>query len=274
MIIYKFLKYPFFGKFMLDWKNPLSEIERKSWKKISVESKSGGLIEGLFATSKTNKVKATIVLGHPMGKEAKGYFLKRGYTDLLRENGFNVVVFDINGFGESTHGNFYYFEDIISIGIKAKELSPDLPIGYHGISMGGMWAIISFASEEHVYDFAIIESAATSLEKFWIHFPIASKVLKIMNILMSKTKAKIEMIERIKEAKRLNSLLLVYSKRDKWIPVSMGEEFRKNSPIPTELFVVQKARHAEIMKSHDRESYRHKIINFYNEEIHKMKTKL
>ena len=69
---------------MVKWKNPIPENELNEWQSILVKSKSGGTIKGLFANSKTKEQKATIVLGHPMGKEAKGYFIKRGYTELLR----------------------------------------------------------------------------------------------------------------------------------------------------------------------------------------------
>ena len=270
-MMYKVLKYPFFGTFMVEWKNPLSASEKKEWQRVSIKSKSGGLIQGLFAKSKTSEEKATIVLGHPMGKEAKGYFLKRGYTDLLRENGFNVVVFDINGFGESSNGDFSYFEDIVAIGIKAKELTPDLPVGYHGISLGGTWATISFADEEHVYDFGIIESAATTLAEFWIRFPFAYRALTVLNFLLPKYKRKVEMIERIKEAKHLKSILLIYSKSDTWVPMEMGEKFQENSPVPAELWIAEKATHAEITKSPDKGAYSQKIISYFNQEVEKIK---
>jgi hypothetical protein len=61
---------------MVNWRNPLTEQEQKKWEQISVQSKSCGKIAGLF--SPVNNSKATIVLGHPMGNEAKGYFLKNG----------------------------------------------------------------------------------------------------------------------------------------------------------------------------------------------------
>lgn len=70
---------------------------------------------------------------------------------------------------------------------------------------------IAFADKEHMYDFAIVESAATSLDEFWINFPGAYRTLKILNLLLPKYKKKIKMKERIKEAKRLKSLLLIYS---------------------------------------------------------------
>jgi alpha-beta hydrolase superfamily lysophospholipase len=267
MNIYKILKRPFFGKFMVKWQSPLSPEQKKEWQPISTHSISGGVIKGLFAKSKTIQEKGTIVLGHPMGKEAKGYFIKNGYTDLLRENGYNTVVFDINGFGESTHGNFSFFEDIVAIGIKASELTPDIPIGYHGISLGGQMATIAFADTNHKYSFAIIESAAITLEDFWIKFPMAYKMLRLFNILLPRYRKKVRMIDRIKEAKHLKSLLLIYSKSDKWVPVEMGRKFKENSPVETELWTVDNAQHASIMKSEHRDDYAKKIIEYFDNSI-------
>ncbi len=267
MNFYKLLKKPFFGNFMVRWRNPLTEQEIQEWEQIKTDSKSGGTIFGLFSKTKENMAKATIVLGHPMGKEAKGYFLKNGYTDLLLSNGYNVVIFDINGFGESTHGNFSYFEDIVAISRKAKELTPDLQIGYHGISLGGQWATISFADHTHCYDFAIIESAATTLDEFWIHFPFAYKVLQFSNLIMPRYKQKIKMIDRIKEAKKLKSILFIYAQTDTWTTVSMGERFQKNCPVPSELWTVTEAKHAMIMKSNHSEQYKQKILDYFDKSI-------
>jgi alpha-beta hydrolase superfamily lysophospholipase len=266
-MFYKILKKPFFGNFMVKWRNPLSETEQKNWKTIEIKSKSGGILRGLFATSTHEKAKATIVLGHPMGKEAKAYFIKNGYTDLLRMNGFNTLIFDINGFGESAHGNFNYFDDIVAMGIEAQKLTPELPIGYHGISLGGQFSTIAFADETHTYKFAIVESAATTLNEFWIMFPFAYKTLKVLNFLLPRYTLKINMLERIKDAKHLDSLLLIYSKSDTWTPVEMGERFKKNSPIPTELWTVDEAEHAAIMKSKYKEAYAEKIIDFFNQAV-------
>ncbi len=265
--MYKLLKKPFFGRFMVKWKNPLNSEEKDQWTEVRVESKSGGKIRGLFAESKNPSAKATIVLGHPMGKEAKAYFLKYGYTELLLSNGFNVLIFDINGFGESSHGNFSFFEDIVAIGLKAALLTPMLPIGYHGISLGGQFATIAFADESHPYDFAIVESAATTLPEFWVKFPLAHRVLSILYLIMPRYGKKINMVERIKEAKRLKSLLLIYSKNDDWVPLSMGERFKINSPVPTELWTVEEAGHAQIMKSKHKKEYENKIVDFFNESV-------
>ncbi|MEM7370483.1 MAG: alpha/beta hydrolase [Bacteroidota bacterium] len=264
--MYKLLKYPFLSRFMVSWRNPLSEAEKEEWTSVSVNSHSGGHIQGLFAPSYQEAAKATIVLGHPMSKDAKGFFLKKGYTDLLRKNGYHTLVFDINGFGESSHGNFSYFEDILAIGLTAQELQPELPVGYFGISLGGQWATISFADENHPYKFAIIESAASSLDEFWRKMPLTYWLLQCLNVLFPRYAKQVRMEERIKEAKHLHSLLLIYSQSDQWTPVSMGEQFKQNSAVPTELWLVEQADHAGIMESDSREAYCQKILSYLERE--------
>lgn len=265
--MYKFLKWPFFGRYMVKWKNPLTTNQQKEWLTVKVDSKSGSIIYGLFGKSYTENEKATIVLGHPIGKEAKAYFLKNHYTELLRNNGYNTLIFDFNGFGESKSGNLSYFEDVIAIGNEAHKLKPNLPIGYHGISFGGAWATIAFTDPNHKFDFAIIESAGTTLEEYWINFPLAYRILKIIYFLAPRYKRKIRMVDRIKEAKNLNEILFIYSNSDELTPVVMGEKFIQNCPIPSELWTVNDAQHASIMKSKHKSAYENKIIEYFDSQI-------
>lgn len=266
-MIYKLFKMPFVGSFMVKWRSPLTEQEQTEWQTISAKSKSGGLIKGLFAKARTTQPKATIVLGHPMGKEAKAFFLKNGYTDLLRDNGFNTLIFDFNGFGESSNGSFSYFEDVLAIAAKVPAITPGLPIGYHGVSLGAQWALIAFADQSHPFRFSIIESASATTEEFWIKYPTAYKVLKVLNFVLPRYAKKIKPVERIKEVKNLDSLLLIYSLTDEWTPVEMGERLKANSPIPTELWTVEDAKHTGIMKSDYQEAYKQKIIAYFNDAV-------
>ena len=99
-MFFKLAKTPFFGRFMVKWGNPLPPNLRQEWNSFSVKSKTGGLLQGLWAPAGNGAALGTIVLGHPMGKDAKGYFLKNGYGKLYQSCGLNVIVFDFNGFGE------------------------------------------------------------------------------------------------------------------------------------------------------------------------------
>ncbi|MEO0528304.1 MAG: alpha/beta hydrolase [Bacteroidota bacterium] len=264
--IYKIVKRPFFGRFMVPWRNPLNTHQQKEWESIIFKSNSNARLTGMVAPPKTKTAKGTIVLGHPMGKEAKGFFLKNGYTDMLRDNGYNVFIFDINGFGESETGNFNYFEDIIAAGKKAKDIYPKLPLGYMGISLGGQFATISFA-EEHPFEFAIVESAANTLEDFWIHYPFAYRTLRLLYTLMPKYKRQIRMIDRIKDAKGLKNLLFIYLDKDEVILDDAGSKFNEAVPIPSRLIIFKNAKHAQLPKSENREAYFDLVLNYFNSHV-------
>jgi hypothetical protein len=259
--LYKIAKLPFFGRFMVKWENPLNHDTQKDWNPFSVRSESGGLLQGLWSETPHPNPVGTIVLGHPMGKEAKAYFLKNGYPELYRACGLNVVVFDFNGFGESSHGNFSFYKDVIAVGNFASQKFSSLPMFYHGISLGGQWSTIAF-TENHDYDFALLESIPTTLEEFWIRFPLAHRMLQILYFMMPGYAKKVRMIDRISELKRIKSLLLIYSESDIYTPASMGRRFQQNSNVPAELWLVENAEHAKIIKSPHRNEYQDKLRNF------------
>ena len=258
--IFRLAKKPFFGRFMIKWENPLSLADRTKWTPFTVKSKSGALIRGLSMTAVT-PARGTIVLGHPMGKDAKGYFLKNDYGTLYHDCGLNVIVFDFNGFGESTLGNFSYFEDINAVGDFAVDKYPAIPLFYHGISMGGQWSTVAF-TENHGYDFALLESIPTTLEEFWMRYPTPYRVLKLLYFFMPAYAKKVRMIDRISQLNRIRALLLIYSETDHYTPVSMGERFKNKSNVPAELWTVRDADHAKIIRSPHKEEYKEKLVAF------------
>ena len=165
--IYKFAKTPFFGRFMVRWENPLPVNQRQEWNSFSVKSKTGALLQGLWASAHGN-AKGTIVL----------------------------------------------------------------------------------------------ESIPTTLEEFWVKFQIPYYVLNILYFFMPGYAKKVRMIDRIRELNRIKSLLLIYSETDHYSPVSMGVRFKHNSNVPTELWTVEDAEHAKIIKSAHRKAYEEKIQTF------------
>ena len=76
---------------------------------------------------------------------------------------------------------------------------------------------------------------------------------------------KISMIDRIAEVKKLQSVLFIYSQTDTWVPFSMGERFQKNCNVSSELWKVETAEHAQIIKSSHRKEYEEKILNYFEE---------
>ena len=105
--------------------------------------------------------------------------------------------------------------------------------------------------------------------ELWIHFPFAYKALKIFNVFMPKYKSKINMVERIKEAKRLKSILFIYDETDNWATSVMGKRFHENSAVLSELWTVPLAKHAMIIKSDFSEQYKQKIVAYFDPSINK-----
>ena len=128
---YKALKKPFFGQFMVPWKNPLPDQEYAQWKRFDLSSKTGANIRAIYKAAAN--ARGTVVLGHPMGKPAKGLFLKNGHAQRLIEKGFNVMLFDTNGFGESTMGSFNFYHD--KEAVAKKEITRRQHLGLDAISV-------------------------------------------------------------------------------------------------------------------------------------------
>ena len=130
-----------------------------------------------------------------------------------------------------------------------------------------MWSVIAFTDKNRPFNFAVIESAPTTLEEFWIKYPVAYKVLKILNFILPKYKKKINMLERFNEIKNLKSILLIYSKTDDLTPVGMAEKFLSKSTVPIELFTVEHAKHANIINSPHKKEYFDKLIDYFDSQV-------
>jgi hypothetical protein len=103
--------------------------------------------------------------------------------------------------------------------------------------------------------------------ELWIHFPFAYNALKLFNVFMPKYKSKINMVERIKEAKRLKFILFIYSDTDNWATTAMGKRFHENCAVISELWTVPMAKHAMIIKSEYSEQYKQKIVAYFDHSI-------
>lgn len=263
--LYKITKKPFFGRFMVEWRNPLGEEENAKWGKVMLPSKSGGTISTWFRQTDSEVSKATIVLGHPMGKPAKGEFLKTDYPSVLLQNGYNVVVFDFNGFGESSMGNFDFHFDLLAVSQFAKQHFPNIPLAYHGVSFGCNWGIVALQEAENPFKSAIFDSAPINLPEFWIQYPTAHKVLNFMYFLQPKYKKYANFERAISNSKNCEKILFIYSDNDNFTPKEFGERFKKASNVAnTALEIVANIPHA--MAIHQMgNKYIDRAIRFFND---------
>lgn len=263
---YRQLKKPFFGRFMVPWRSPLSGEDVATWASVRFPSDSGAELVGLVA-SPLSAPRGVMVLGHPMGREAKAYFLKNGLAAFYRQLGFHVLAFDFNGFGESGMGSFDFDRDVLAAGLEARRRWPTLPLGYHGVSLGGQWSAITLADPSHPFRFATIESAAPTLESFWIRSRVAFLVLRGMYALNPAGARRIRMVSRITEARGLSKVLFVYSRGDTWVPLENGQQLIDGCGAPKEALILERAEHALVMRSDEREVYLDRLRAFCEERL-------
>jgi hypothetical protein len=93
------LKFPLLGRYAVRWHWPPG-VDLAQWDRISFESGSGAKLAGLYASA-TIESKGVVVCAHPLRRDAKGYFMSTGRAKMLRRNGYDVLLFDFNGFSSS-----------------------------------------------------------------------------------------------------------------------------------------------------------------------------
>ena len=219
--IYTLLKQPFFGKYRVKWAWPAG-TEQAAWQAVPIKSGSGATLAGLFGEAEGIPL-GTIVLAHPMGRAAKGHWLKNGLAMSLRARGFHVLAFDFNGFGESGEGNFRYPLDVIAAGNWLQERFPDSSIGVHGASFGAAWALCACAMDDHPFDWAVLENPFTTLGEFWVRYKLANAVLKMIAAVRPSLERALNPEYQAPRLQALKSLQLHFGSNDTTTPAAMGE---------------------------------------------------
>jgi pimeloyl-ACP methyl ester carboxylesterase len=222
--LHRLLRKPFFGRFEVPWVWP-EGIATAGWERIDIDGPAGATLAGFWGAAAP--AQGTLVLAHPMGKAAKGFWLRQGHAGLFLRAGFNVLVFDCNGFGESEAVSFDYPADILAAGRWAAKRTPSLPIGLVGASFGAGWGLCAMARDGSPFRAAVLEAAFPTLPDFWRHYPAAFALLKASQVVMP-------WLERglrpELEATRLvgrPAVLLVYGDADTYTPPAHGERLRQ-----------------------------------------------
>lgn len=229
--LHRLLRKPFFGRFEVPWTWPAG-TDPSQWERVSFASASGAQLAGLWGTAVngtdgTNNAKATLVLAHPMGKAAKGFWLRYGHAALFRDAGFNVLLVDANGFGESAPASFDYPADFLAAGRFAQNRTPELAVGLVGASFGAGWGLCSMARAGNPYRAAVLEGLFPTLPDFWRHYPVPYALLRMTQVVWPSAE---DGMRPEREATTLTGkppVLLIYGDADKYSPPAHGERMMK-----------------------------------------------
>jgi len=268
MLAYRILKTPFFGKFRKPWTFPRAE-NPQDWQPLQIASGSRARLACLFGAAHGTPAAGNVLLAHPMGSEAKGFFLRDGHARFLRDNGFNVLLFDFNGFGESEEGNFGYVEDVLAAGRELRRLAPGLPTAVFGSSFGGARALCSLARADHGFSVAVFESVFTSLKEYWGRFPVANAVLTALSALLPELERSLRPIAQVGMLRGVRKVVFLYGDGDRWTPLEMGTRLFESCNLDRAdrvLWTMAGARHAQAFATSSAE-WRERYLKFLREAL-------
>lgn len=231
----KFLKPLFFKKYQPDKVYTYTD----EWLDCSIKYKNKQL-SVLIQEANREEANGIVILVHPMKKSGKYFFIEGGHTDLYKLNGYTVVLFDFNGFGESEDRDFKFDTDLNQVIQIIKNRYPSLPIFIHGVSMGGTQAILSTILYEDDIAGLIIESAASSNLDYYKHRGRMNlyNLIQWTEILFPKVNQKQIYYNQIQQLKTIPKLF-IYGKNDKITPLWMGEKIYKNALPPKQMKVFE-----------------------------------
>ena len=242
--IHRIGKKLFFGRFQRTWRWP-EEIPEADWERVTFPSANGARLAAVFGASRGGPAEGAIVLAHPMGAAAKGFWLKRGHAELLRNSRFHVLAFDFNGFGESESSDFDYPADVIAAGEYLRRRVPALPLAVVGASFGAGYALCAMARPGHPFRAAVLESTFPSLPYYWRPYPLPYVLLRASQIIYPRFERELRPILAATQLKASPQVLLIHGEADSITPVQVGTELRAamSGGASVELWTVAGAEH-------------------------------
>jgi uncharacterized protein len=266
-MLHRLGKKAFFGRFQKPWRWP-EGVPRESWEPVRFASLNGAQLAGLFGAGQAPHAGGAVVLAHPMGLAAKGFWLKHGHAQLLRRAGFDVLAFDFNGFGESESADFDYPGDLLAAGDYVRGRLPGGSVGVLGASFGAGYALCAMARGGHPFRAAVLEASFPSLPYFWRRYPALHALLRLSQFLYPRMERELRPILAATKLKGAPTVLLVHGEADSVAPVSVGVQLREAMQCcaSAELWTVPGADHTLGLRAAP-EEYAHRVTALFQRAL-------
>lgn len=205
--------------------------------------------------------KGVVILSHPYVADAKCFFLTRGHAQMYLDKGFDVVLFDFNGFGESSFVDFDYCSDLKVVVEYMHQHKPGFPIFGHGISFGASHTITYSTQTDNCFKKIIIENCLDSNLSYYknrnrkLHFTM----LGLMKIFPTVNKDH-NYVNSVGRLKKVDRVLFIYNIEDDLTTVQMGEQLMNACNIPSGMEIFH-GQHLQAFQKNE-EKYTKDVISF------------
>lgn len=264
---YQLFKKPFFGRFVRPWRWP-EAADQDQWQRMRFTSENGATLAALLGPAHTATAKGAVLMSHPMGVVAKGFWMKYGHSELLRQAGYHVMVFDLNGFGESTSTTMDYPLDVLAAGKALQAYYPDLPVAVLGASMGAAMSVCAMAQPDHPFKAAVLESAFPTLLHFWRRYPVPKWGIQLSKLLYPAGERSLRPTYAAEHLVGSPNLLMIYGESDELTPVEDGKLLWRalQQKTKAEFWQVAGAEHTHAYAAQPA-AYARKVIGFLDQNL-------
>jgi uncharacterized protein len=216
------------------------DTSRYFLEEINFKSGNGNNLNGWFFKPKNKTVIGTVLHFHG---NAANISYQYQFCDSLIKAGFQVMVFDYQGFGKSEgkESQEHILEDGIAAlhYIKKRDDVKNTKLILFGQSLGGHLSCVVAAREQNLIDALVVEGAFTGHERMAVYVGKKRGAPPFLTRMFVPTKYDaIEEIEKITIPK-----LIIHSTEDETCPYYMGEELYNKAVQPKELWKI-KGRHS------------------------------
>jgi alpha-beta hydrolase superfamily lysophospholipase len=260
---FRLVKAPLLGRYAVRWHWPRT-ADLYAWERLSFPSRSGARLAGLYGTARTSECKGVVVCVHPLRRDAKGYFLSSGRAEVLRRNGYDVLLFDLNGFGESSHGDFNYVQDVLAAADYACGRAGGLPVHALAACFGAVWTLCA-ATQDHPFNGVVIEAPITSLHEYYTRDPVARTFLGLLWRLFPRSASNATPIEAAGKIAGMPRLLVIGGVEDTIAPIDMSRRLYEACNLPRatrEIWYVDGAKHLRAYETAPQE-YEERLSRFF-----------
>jgi len=266
-LLHRIGKKVFFGRFQKKWRWP-ADVPQDGWERVQFKAHNGARLSAVFGAAQGGQASGAVVLAHPMGVAAKGFWLKHGHADLLRRNGFDVLAFDFNGFGESESADFDYPGDAVAAGEYLRERVGHDAIGLVASSFGAGYGLCAMEREGHPYRAAVLEAAFPSLPYYWRQYRVPSVLLRASQVVYPRFERRLRPIRAAAELKSRPSVLLIHGDADQVSPVSVGTQLRDaiGQRAAVDLWIVPGAQHTLAFAA-QKDDYEKRVTDFLRRSL-------
>lgn len=247
---------------------------RQKFEKITVKSEEGFKLVAHYLSCDEGSGSVIIIL--------HGYSVDHHrscqYIDFFKENGFNILLVDQRGHGESegqytTYGNFEVNDLGIWVNLMKEKLGDHCIIGIHGHSMGAATALLYSVKGQGKVKFIIAEAGYSDAEELLKSKLHKHKIPVFPFYQLTYQKVKVKCGFKIKDVCPINivknsniPILFIHGDMDELVPYRMCIDMYKAKKDHKGIYIVKEGMH-NTCYSRDKKIYEEVVSKFIEDNI-------